>query len=299
MATFLPLPPGVMRGDYRDVNPLLDRDNLPVGFSSSKGDVFVPTWNAGGTALRTPAGVDVEILNYPLSGVPAILAQAGTPSGVAPSGSVGANGALTLGTALAIVHTGGLYLYFPLGALYAASPAGSYWCVMSSTTVGTAYNNVYTPGEALAPPVSATAIVAAGPGAYTGVTTTVTLASFTLPAGSMGANGWLLSDLVFTNNNSVGNKVQRQTIGGVSTGGVTTSTVTDQSQELKFFNVGSETKNQANYKNYGASSSAQASTRGMTLDTNTALVVAQTGQMATATDWVILEAHSVVLRSAA
>jgi len=60
MATFLPLPAGTMRGDYRDLYPLLDTGDLPVGFSSSKGDVFVPTWNTDGT-LRTPAGGSVGV----------------------------------------------------------------------------------------------------------------------------------------------------------------------------------------------------------------------------------------------
>jgi len=62
MATFQPLPTGAIRGDYRDLYPILDRDNLPVGFTSAQGDVFVPVWNADGTALRTPAGGSVGVV---------------------------------------------------------------------------------------------------------------------------------------------------------------------------------------------------------------------------------------------
>ena len=41
MATFKPLPAGAMRGDYRDLYPLMDEENLPIGFSSAKGDVIL------------------------------------------------------------------------------------------------------------------------------------------------------------------------------------------------------------------------------------------------------------------
>jgi hypothetical protein len=96
-----------------------------------------------------------------------------------------ANGAVTLGTALSAIYSFGLWLYFPSGAVYAGSAAGLYWCVMSSTTVGTVYNNIHIPGtNSPDPPTSPTAVVAAGPGAYTGATSEITVWSYTMPRGT-------------------------------------------------------------------------------------------------------------------
>ena len=41
MATFKTLPAGTIRGVHSNLYPLLDADSLPIGFSSSKGDVLI------------------------------------------------------------------------------------------------------------------------------------------------------------------------------------------------------------------------------------------------------------------
>lgn len=116
------------------------------------------------------------------------LIQGGIPTFLQSSGSVAANGALTGLTAFATTYTD-VYLYFPSGAVYAGSAAGSYYCQMSSTTAGTIFDNRYVSGTPTIP-ATPTPIVAAGPGAYTQTTATaIQLLSATLSGGTMGNNG--------------------------------------------------------------------------------------------------------------
>lgn len=122
------------------------------------------------------------------------LAVSGIPFGIPSSGSIGNNGALTLTTAFSHVFNRGIYLYFPSGAIYTGSAAGLYWTVMSSTTAGTIYNNVYTPSITTVPSAvtSPTTFSTTGPGAYTQTTATnIQLASFTIPGNLMGQRGEL------------------------------------------------------------------------------------------------------------
>lgn len=69
--------------------------------------------------------------------VPVVLLSS-TPSGIPSGGTVTANGALSLTTALPRIYSGGIWLAFPAAALYGAggvnggglaSAAGLYWCV--------------------------------------------------------------------------------------------------------------------------------------------------------------------------
>jgi hypothetical protein len=123
------------------------------------------------------------------------LAISGIPFGIPPSGSIGNNGALTgLATAFPHVFSRGIYLYFPYGAIYSGSAAGLYWTVMSSTTAGTIYNNVYLASTTTVPSVvaSPTAFSTTGPGAYTQTTgANIALAWFTIQGGLMGPRGVL------------------------------------------------------------------------------------------------------------
>lgn len=187
-----------------------------------QGNCNVPTWgrNSGETitGLVYPNG---QRLSFPI-----ILAQGAIPSGIAPTGSVAANGAITLGTALPTTYSGGIYLYFPAGALYSGSAAGNYWCVMSSTTVGTAYNTTLdSQGGWPVIPANPTPIVGAGPGAYTGSTSQITLASVTLPGGLVGANGRIRWNAKSTNNNSAISKSIGTKVAGTGWSYGTTTTV--------------------------------------------------------------------------
>lgn len=138
----------------------------------------------------------------------------GVPFGVAPTGSVATNGALTLGTALNQIYTGGIYLFLPSGAAFAGSAAGFYWCVMTSTTVGTIFNNVLGNGIPSVP-ATATPIVAAGPGAYTGSTSAQTV-TIPLNPNVLGAAGYARILAMFGTNNTANNKTTTIAVGGTN-----------------------------------------------------------------------------------
>lgn len=148
-------------------------------------------------ALRATGGargvVAIELLGSNLA--------IGRPS----SGSIANNGALTLTTALQTTYSQGAYMYFPANSIAAGVAAGLYWVVMSSTTLGTIYNNTYTSGTPTAP-TSLTPFVTTGPGAYTQTVGEVTLLLGTMPGGSMGKNGVLEVGLLALCNNSAGTK---------------------------------------------------------------------------------------------
>jgi hypothetical protein len=132
----------------------------------------------------------------------------GVPFIIAPTGSVATGGVVTLGTALPATYLGGLFLYFPAGALYSGSTAGWYWTVMSSATVGVAYNINYVSGQPVIPPAAnlvSNLITAAGPGAYTGV---VTAQLITIPLNNniLGNQGFARFTEFFETNNSAGTK---------------------------------------------------------------------------------------------
>lgn len=137
---------------------------------------------------------------------PQSIFRCAIPFVIAPTGTMAANGAVTLGTAL-FATLGSIYLFLPTGAAAAGSAAGWYFTVMSSTTVGVVNQNVYTSGQPTIPSVLVP-FLAAGPGAFTGVVTQQAAHQFTLPANSLGPNGMLRMLAQFGNNNTVGAKTQ-------------------------------------------------------------------------------------------
>lgn len=128
------------------------------------------------------------------SGVTPVTA---VPSGsgirfIAPSGTVAADGTITLGTALPAVFSSGVYLWLPAGAI-SGGTAGWYWAVMSSSTVGV--------------------IAGVGSGsAYTGSTSEVTAFTFDVPTPSKGSASILrLAHMCSSNTNA---KTGRFRVGG-------------------------------------------------------------------------------------
>jgi hypothetical protein len=118
--------------------------------------------------------------------VPAVRA---IPFIMAPTGSVAANGAITLGTALASTYANA-YIYLPAGAAYPNSPAGWYLAQFTSATVGTLFGNMYSSGVPTIPSVPAP-LATTGPGAYVGVTGAIAGPQITIPANLLGPNGVL------------------------------------------------------------------------------------------------------------
>lgn len=105
------------------------------------------------------------------------------------------------------------WMYFPANAIVAGSAAGVYFVQMSSTSVGTIFNNVLSSG-APSIPASPTAFSTTGPGAYTQTTSAVTLVTIPVLGGSMGVNGALyVRDLWITPSNA-NSKQTQVTFGG-------------------------------------------------------------------------------------
>lgn len=144
------------------------------------------------------------------------LASRAIPSGIAPNGSFANNGAFTLGTALDAVVPG-CYLRFPANAIFAGSSAGSFYCTMSSTTQGVAFNNSLPVLSEPIAPASPTAFVCTGPGAYTqDLGMQFTLASYTVPGGALGKYGSLRFSGLMDSNSSATAKTYRLIFGGVT-----------------------------------------------------------------------------------
>ena len=229
----------------------------------------------------------------------AMLAQRGVPVGIAPSGSVAANGALTLGTALDVVYSNGLWLYFPAGALYAGSVAGLYWCVMSSTALGTIYNDTYDGSVALPDiPASPTPIVAAGPGAFTGVTNSHPVLGVTIPGGAIGPHGRVVFKFRTQNNNSAELKYLYLRMNNANTGwDVVSSTNTHLSGQVSMQNVGKQvaqviTRSGAIDFVGGTSNSLVRTAYDTSVDNTVQLALAH---VTSATNWVILQSIEVEL----
>lgn len=228
---------------------------------------------------------------YPKGNSPITLLQCGVPIGIAPTGTMAANGAVTLGTALQTTYSAGLWLYFPSGAVYSGSAAGFYWTVMSSTTLGTVYNNIYVPGtNSFDIPASPTAIVAAGPGAYTGVTSEITALSVTVPGGLMGKNGCVKTANFFTHPNNANNKILTFKINGSVYSASTRTTSTASRESNLFANSGREDRQQIGVGGvaFTDGTTTVAGPNVASINTAVSVTLSWTLQTAVATDYAIL-----------
>ena len=162
---------------------------------------------------------------YPNPKTTKIVSQSGVPIGIPSSGTIGNNGALSAITALPTTFSGGIYLYFPANSIAAGVAAGIYYCVMSSTTAGTIYNNTYTSGESKVP-AALTAFATTGPGAYTQSTSEITLKNCIVPGGMLGVNGSLIRRVKWAYTNSAGTKTLRDKYGASTLAGPSRTTTT-------------------------------------------------------------------------
>lgn len=138
-----------------------------------------------GTIITKLASADSAI------GTQRTLAQFAIPIALVPSGTVAANGTITLNTALAQIYSSGIWIRLPAGAI-AGAPSGLYWATFTSTTVGqvtTTFADVslpFTPYIPAGPQVAAVGSSAA----YTQTTATyISVCNITIPGGAMGLNG--------------------------------------------------------------------------------------------------------------
>ena len=216
------------------------------------------------------------------------------PVGIPPSGSVGDNGALTLGTALQTTYSNGIYLYFGSGKLFAGSAANLYWVVMSSPTVGTVYNNTYSGGQPL-PPASATPIVATGPGAYTQVTATdIQLVVETIPGGTLGPNDGLISYPLWTVPNNANSKRTYTWLNSSVVSGFSETTVLVSSKPVRIQNRNNVAA-QITSDVSGMVSTGSSGAKFINQDTSVNFTIKYTGYLTNAADYVILEAYRIEL----
>ena len=229
-----------------------------------------------------------------------VLAQSAVPVGKAPSGSVAANGALTLGTATTEVFSGGIWWLLPAGAAYAGSAQGVYWCVMSSTTVGTIYDTTYDVTTELPYiPASPTPIVAAGPGAYTGLTGNRIVLGTKVPGNAMGIEGLVRAGFKIASNNTAGTKDNTLMINGSTASWSTTLSGANvyNSTQVSLQNIGvvnQQIISRSNATEYFGAMSGIVVRK--TYDTTTDMLV-QFALNAIATDWALIEAIEFVLQA--
>lgn len=207
------------------------------------------------------------------------------------SGSIGNNGALTLGTALDKVYSDGCWMSFPIGAIATGIPASSstkYFVQMSTTTVGQIFNNTYIPGTSLPTvPASPTAFVTTGPGAYTQVTSGVPAFQYVVPANSMGPNGSIDIELWIRGNSTAGNKTVSALFGGQLGPALTLTSGQQQTNLSNILNKGNAKKQKCN--NSGRYTSGNAGNGVGTVDTTVAQNLIINVQLAVATDWACID----------
>jgi hypothetical protein len=243
---------------------------------------------AAGTIPAFGTGIQVSGLQWH-TGIPMIL-----PS----SGSIGNNGALTGITALPLTYSNGCYMYFPANAISTGSTAGMYYVVMSSTTAGTIYNNTYTAGATPTIPATPTPFVTTGPGAYTQTTAAaITLLSLTIPGGSMGPNGSVEATCMWSNSGTTNNKTMSVLLGTTAINQVVQATAANISAQWSSdaYNRGVQNAQifgPLTQVGYGVSTSASVAG---SVDTSQNQAWNYQGNLATATDFIILDAANVAI----
>jgi len=220
-----------------------------------------------------------------------VVLSSAIPVGIGSSGTVAANGALTLTTALTIVYPN-IFLFFPAGAVYANSPAGFYLCQMTSTTLGTIFNNLYTTGPATVPAVL-NSIVAAGPGAYTQILTAQAALSFTLPGGIIGNNGSLTYDAQWSYANNGNTKTFAITWPGGNIFGSTATTTASLLVSRSIYNRGPSSQVTGGNGQLGPGAAA-GTVQQFSADTSVGVLTTVTVQLAVATDFIVLEACRII-----
>jgi len=281
---------GVAVGPYANVGALTTA--YPV--ATSKGVVAL----VGTTAPYAEYSCDGSAWNVRGSGVSSgPLAQSAVPVVLPSSGSI-ANGLLSGLTALPVAYAG-CWMYFPAGASL-PSGAGLYWVVPSSTTAGQIYTAFQSTASAFTPYIPSNPVaVTSGGAAYTQTTAAdITLANITVTGGLMGEDGALRLSFDTSAPNNANTKPQK-----IKFGGVDIATATGASNfGVSFFrmlrNRGSESKNVSPYvTQVGPGISSGGLNINLAIDTSVNQSLAFTGQLAVATDYVVLEGFTVEVPS--
>lgn len=224
--------------------------------------------------------------------------QCGLPLVIPSSGSIANNGALTLTTAVPLSggYSWGCYMYFPAAAIHAASTAGWYFVIMTSNVLGTIYNNQLVANTVPAVPTTLVPFVTTGPGAYAQSTGVIDMLTLTIPGNTLGRNGRMQVEPSWLMPNNANNKTVSVTFGGSNWYGKTRTTVTQECPLLDLRNRGVTNKQISTWS--GAGLPNPASTSGvneMNIDTTADVPLLVRGQLAVATDYIILSGFSILI----
>lgn len=217
-----------------------------------------------------------------------VMGQQGIPCIIAPNGTIAVNGTYTSGTALPLTYARA-WCYFPAGAVVGGL-VGWYYVEFTSTTVG----QVYTAFQAaMAKPYVPTSKVAAvgSNGAFVQATAVdIVMGSVTVPANLLGEQGSVEATVFTSHTNSAGNKTSKLRFGGSAVFSNVNTTTLGQTFRKRVQN-----RNTALQVVHAAAEGAAVATSPsqLTVDTTADVAVDVTGQLAAATDYLILEHFSV------
>lgn len=253
----------------------------------------VKTFNDGKLSIKGAISGNVKIQAPAVAGVDTIIyINRAIVSGIVPmilqsSGTMGANGALSAITAMQ--QYASCYMFFPAGRVFSGSAAGLYYTTMLTTTTATVWNNAYTGGTPTIP-ASPTAVVDAGPGAYTQTLAAITVITNTVPGGSLGKSGNSVQKPIYSVPNNANAKTASIFFANSSAAQSLASTRSSRTQ-FDFRNSQSESVNVA----YAALATPFGSTVNAPLYTTINTAVDQTASitfaLGVATDYMVLEAY--------
>ena len=219
---------------------------------------------------------------------PRILYQMGVPTVLLSSATgITATGAITGLTALPYVPSGVVFVYcFAQTGLL----EGLYYARFSSTTACQLYTDV----DGTITPTGITA------GAYVGGTAEVILASLIIPGGSMGANGMIRAQSSWGCSNSANNKTARTRFDGVLFGQQVQTTVAsfgmmngikNRGNPAIQFQAGSGSGSSSTA--LGSNPSSSAINAQSTINTAVDTTLTFRGQLAVATDFLVLDTCTI------
>lgn len=247
---------------------------IPIGMQSPVGDLIVSVVPQGGQ-----------------SAIPIIFA---------PNGTVDAAGVITLGTALALTYANA-WVYLPAGAIVGGA-AGLYYCTFSSTTVGAVKTNYVNPTTtAFTPFIPSNPVAAVGSGSgYTQTTgSNLAIVNVPIPGKLMGPNGKLKVMQRWSYPNNANNKIVRNALNGTTFAAATLTTTTVLWGQSIIENRGAENSqvfgtigSVTNFSTAAGSTSTGTLTQS-TVDTTVAQALTLLANLATATDFLILESFVV------
>lgn len=223
-----------------------------------------------------------------------VLGTASVPAIIVPNGTVATAGTITLGTALPLIYPQA-WIYLPAGAVVGGA-AGFYYCEFSSTTVGVVRTNYQATMTLPYIPTGLTTAVGSNSAYTQTVSTYITMGAINVRGGLMGSSGGLRYEALYSYNNSAGAKVPRLDFGGSQflVLSATTTVAATISKILRNRAVNSQIIQ-------GTATSGAASSTGpslLAIDTSVDVVASYAGQIAVATDYLILESWSIELMPA-